>query len=81
MEFPSNRNEGGELEVIKTIDFNSINNKCIQVLTIETDGTNAPKDKVIIDLLTVNGFRLLEEPAFQGTSNSWFLHNSFVASS
>ena len=70
--------EGGELEVIKTIDFNSIN---IQVLTIETDGSNAPKDKAIIDLLRANGFRFLEEPAFQGTSNSWFVHNSFVASS
>ena len=70
--------EGGELEVIRTIDFNSIN---IQVLTIETDGSNAPKDKAIIDLLRVNGFRLLEGPAFQGTSNSWFVHNSFVASS
>jgi FkbM family methyltransferase len=69
--------EGGELEVIKTIDFNSVN---IQVLTIELDGTNPSKDKEVKDILLANGYRLLEAPAFQLT-NSWFVHKSFVASS
>lgn len=71
--------EGGELEVIRTIDFSSIN---IQVLTIELDGSNPSKDKEVKDIMIKNGYRLLDAPAFQvQIANSWFVHKSFVASS
>ena len=71
--------EGGELEVIKTIDFNAVN---IQVLSIELDGTNPSKDKEVKDILLANGYRLLDASAINANGvNSWFVHKSFVASS
>ena len=46
--------EGGELEVLKTFDFDSVRVSC---LIVEADGSNSAKEAEIQDLLKLNGFK------------------------
>lgn len=68
--------EGGELEVLKSINFKQI---IFDVLCIETEKINRPDNYIeqIHDLLGENNYELV----FQKGRNSWFKHKKFIPSS
>lgn len=57
--------EGGELEVLQSVDFSRV---CVGVVCVEADGTNPQKDRAVQELLLHAGF------AWDGfvDGNDWF---------
>lgn len=64
--------EGGELQVLYTVDFTKVS---FDVIAVEADGENPEKDSAVIDLLQSKGYNLR---GGVGRSN-WFVRQGFVA--
>jgi FkbM family methyltransferase len=62
--------EGGELEVLETMDFSQVS---VGVIVVEQDGHNPGKDRKITDLLLKNGF-LIKDTV---DTNTYFVHNTY----
>jgi FkbM family methyltransferase len=65
--------EGGELEVIQSINFDC---SSFDVIAVEADGSNPTKDQAVIDVLTSHGY-ILHGHVHR---NDWFVHHKFVPS-
>lgn len=67
--------EGGELSILRAIDFSLVS---FDVLVIEADGLNKEKDKAVIDLLGTKGYKY--HGHVTNTRNDWFVREGFNAS-
>ena len=63
--------EGGELAVLRAIDFSSYS---FDVIVVEADGHDVQREQEVIQLLQSKGYRFLAHVR----RNDWFLHASFV---
>lgn len=63
--------EGGELEVLKTLDWDT---RSFSVIVIEADRTNPQKEVEIISLLKSKGY------VYYGhqVTNDWFFHPKYI---
>ena len=59
--------EGGELEVLQSVDFAAL---VVDVLVVETDGTDNIKDGAVSELLAERGFANLGRVH----QNTWFVN-------
>jgi len=63
--------EGGELEVLETMDFSQVS---VGVIVVEQDGLIPEKDKNITNLLLENGFFIKEKVG----TNTYFVHKTYT---
>lgn len=63
--------EGGELEVLQSVDFNTIE---FGMIVVEQDGHNPNKDLEVVNLLVKEGYIYLGVKTFHG---AWFMHPNF----
>ncbi len=65
--------EGGELMVLRSIDFARLT---FDVIVVEADGHNPSKDQAVVDLLTAHGYR----HHGRVVRNDWFVREGFSPS-
>lgn len=66
--------EGGELNVLESLNFNCFS---ASVIVVEQDNSNPAKDNAVRQLLAKNGYVLNKRLTTAVSSNEWFLHKSF----